>query len=103
MEKSISKQQLFNELGATMRSYTMPTRSGKGYSPQQQVVVYANGQAFFSYNTLIAVYLRGQLYLTWYHDYSVTTNRYCIEFCGLSTSERRKGLERGEIVNIELN
>lgn len=101
MEHTISKSQLFNELGATKSSQTMRTRSGRGFSPQQQIVTYTNGCAFFSYNTLIAAYLRGKLHLTWYHDYSNTTNRYCIEFCGLNTADRRKGLNSGEIVYIE--
>lgn len=101
MEKSIKKSLLFSMLGATKRSATMRTRSGRGYSPQQQIVTYEHGEAFFSYDTLIAAYVSGKLYLTWYHDYSATTNRYCIEFCGLSTKERRQGLESGEIVYIE--
>ena len=101
MENTISKNLLFNKLGATKSSYTMRTRSGKGYSPEQQVVRYENGSVFYSYGTLIAAYVGGRLCLSWYHDYSSTTNRYCIEFCGLTTKERRQGLESGEIVYIE--
>lgn len=101
MENQISKQQLFNKLGATLRSYTMQTRSGKGYSPNQQIVVYEGGRAFFSYNTLIAVWCCGHLYLTWYHDYSNTTIRYCNEFSGLTTQERRKAIETGAATYIE--
>ena len=101
MEKSIKKSLLFSMLGATKRSATMRTRSGLGFSPCQQIVTYEHGEAFFSYDTLIAAYVGGKLYLTWYHDYSATTNRYCIAFCGLGTADRRKGLERGEITYIE--
>ena len=101
MEKRISKDLLFNKLGQTKSSYTMHTRSGKGYSPEQQVVRYENGSVFYSYGTLIAAYVGGRLCLSWYHDYSNTTNRYCIAFCGLATADRRKGLERGEIIYIE--
>jgi len=101
MQKTITKSVLFNLLGTTRSAKTMKTPSGKGYSPDQQIVRYEYGDAFYSYDTLIAAYVRGRLYLTSFHDYSNTTNRYCIEFCGLNTAERRRGLESGEIVYIE--
>lgn len=101
MLKSIKKSLLISMLGSTKGSYTMKTRSGRGYSPNQQVVTFENGEIFYSYGTMIAAYMGGRLFLSWYHDYSATTNRYCIEFCGLNTADRRKGLETGQITYIE--
>ena len=101
MLKSISKDLLMSKLGNTKGSYTMRTRSGRGYSPNQQVVTFENGEIFYSYGSLVAAYIGGRLFLSWYHDYSATTNRYCIAFCGLGTADRRKGLETGQIIYIE--
>ena len=72
------------------------TRSGDPVRNQYEVV-FEHGRIFQSYNSLIGIQVDGKLYLTNYHDYSVTTSKYCSEWCGLGTSDRRKGIEKGEI------
>lgn len=59
-----------------------------------------NGMAFQSYDSLIAVRYGGKLYLTDYHDYSNTTSKYCTEWTGYTTQERRRGLKEGRFILV---
>lgn len=99
--KTIKKSLLLRQLGAvkTIRNLVSP----RSYRPvaNQFDAVHTNGISFQSYETLIAVRMNGYLYLTDYHDYSKTTSKYCTEWTGYTTKERRAGLESGKFIFIE--
>lgn len=98
--KTISRSLLLRQLGSIIRVTNLS--SPRSYRPvaNQYDLVCENGIAFQSYGTLIAVRLNGFLYLTDYHDYSKTTSKYCTEWTGKNTAERRKGLQDGSIIRI---
>lgn len=100
MEKTIKRSTLMNKLGAVMsiRNLVSP-RSWRPIANQFDAA-HTNGTSFQSYETLIAVRLNGQLYLTDAHDYSKTTSKYATEWTGFNTAERRKGLEEGRFIRI---
>lgn len=56
-------------------------------------VVTDNVDALYHYGKLIACYAHGKLYLTDYHDYSVTTSKHCKEYTGMNVNERRAYLK----------
>lgn len=60
-----------------------------------------NGEAFQSYESLIAVKVNGRLYLTDKHDYSKTTSKYTTQWTGLDLKARRDGLKHGNITLID--
>ena len=98
--KTIKKSLLLHQLGTIRRVLNLSSpRSGRGI-PNQYDLVCENGIAFQSYNSLIAVRMNGYLYLTADHDYSKTTSKYCTEWTGFSTKERRAGLESGKFIAI---
>jgi hypothetical protein len=98
--KTISKSLLLRQLGAIRKVQNLQSpRSGRDV-PNQYDLICENGIAFQSYDTLIAVRMNGYLYLTDYHDYSKTTSKYCTEWTGFSTDERRKGLKSGRFISI---
>lgn len=100
MEKTITRSLLLKQLGSIKRTQNLESpRSGRPV-PNQFDLVCENGIAFQSYRTLIAVRMNGYLYLTDYHDYSNTTCKYCTEWTGFNTAERRKGLESGRFIHI---
>ena len=70
------------------------------YVANQYDLVFENGIGFQSYGTLIAFRMNGYLYLTDYHDYSKTTSKYCTEWTGFSTKERRAGLECAKFIKV---
>ncbi len=98
--KTIKKSLLLHQLGAvqSIRNLVSP----RSYRPvaNQFDAVHTNGISFQSYNSLIAVRMNGYLYLTADHDYSRTTSKYCTEWTGFSTKERREGLESGKFIAI---
>lgn len=67
----------------------------------QYELVFENGNAFKSYNTLIGIRTGGKLYLTSEHTYSTTTSKWCGEWCGYNTKERREGLKNGKFILLE--
>lgn len=68
--------------------------------PNQYELSFENGRVFQSYETIIAVRLNGQLYLTSSHDCSNTTSKYATEWTGYNTRERRDGLKSGKFIEI---
>ena len=101
MEKTISRSLALRQLGAIRKVQNLASpRSGRDV-PNQFELVCENGIAFQSYNTLIAIRMNGGfLYLTDYHDYSKTTSKYCTEWTGYNTAERRKGLQDRKFIRI---
>lgn len=99
--KTIKKSTLLSSLGNIKRVRNLS--SPRTYRPvaNQYDLIHENGVAFQSYGSLVAVHMNGALFLTNYHDYSVTTSKYATEWTGLSTKERRAGLKDGSIVLIE--
>lgn len=65
-------------------------------------IVYEKGILLQSYSTIVAAYIGGQLYLAPEHECSNTTNKHVKAFCGLSVADRRKGLENGRILPLEM-
>lgn len=66
----------------------------------QIILKFVCGQALFSYKTLCAVKQGNTLYITNYHDYSATTNKYVKQFSGLTAKARRNGLINETIILI---
>lgn len=98
--KTISKSLLLRQLGAIRKVQNLSSpRSGRPVANQYDLV-FENGIGFQSYGTLIAFRMNGYLYLTVYHDYSKTTSKYCTEWTGLSTKERRAGLECAKFIKV---
>ena len=67
-------------------------RSGEAVRNQYEII-FEHGNVFQSYNSLIGIRTGGKLYLTDQHDCSVTTSKWCKEWCGRNTEERRRGLK----------
>lgn len=99
--KSIKKSLLLRQLGGIRKVANL--QSPRTYRPvaNQYHLVCENGTAFQSYNSLIAVKMNGNLYLTNAHDYSSTTSKYATEWTGFTTKERRAGIESGEFIFVE--
>lgn len=55
------------------------TRTGNEVA-NQVVVVFENGEVFYSYKSLIAIVIGGKVYLTEKWNYSRTTSKYLNEF-----------------------
>lgn len=75
-------------------------RSGEAVRNQYELV-FENGTAFQSHNTFIGARIDGKLYLTANHVYSTTTSKWCREWCGYDSKERKEGLENGKFVFLE--
>lgn len=99
--KTIKKSLLLHQLGGIKRVRNLQSPRTWNAVPNQYDLECENGIAFQSYDSLIAVRMNGYLYLTAYHDYSATTSKYCKEWTGYDTKERRAGLECGEFIFIE--
>ena len=98
--KTIKKSLLLRQLGAIRKVQNLSSpRSGRPVANQYDLV-FENGIGFQSYGTLIAFRMNGYLYLTDYHDYSNTTSKYCTEWTGFSTNERRAGLESAKFIKV---
>ena len=102
MRQTIKKSVLLRQLGAILNVYnlTSPNNCLRNV-PNQYELKCENGYAFQSYDSLIAVMMHGQLYLTDLHDYSKTTSKYAKAWTGRDTRERRQGIESGNIIFIE--
>ena len=98
--KTISKSLLLRQLGAIRKVQNLQSPRSNREVPNQYDLICENGIAFQSYGTLIAVRMNGYLYLTDYHDYSKTTSKYCAEWTGFSTKERRAGLECDKFIKV---
>ena len=98
--KTISRSLLLRQLGAiqNVRNLQSP-RSGREV-PNQYDLECEHGIIFKSYKSIIAARMNGFLYLTDRHDYSKTTIKYCNEWTGYNTRERREGLESGRFIRI---
>lgn len=55
-----------------------------------------------SYNSLVAAYKNGKLYLGSRWDYSVTTVKHVCQFTGYKSTELRKMVKAGEVEVIDL-
>ena len=99
--KTIKKSLLLRQLGGIQRVQNLQSPRSYREVPNQYDLVCENGIAFQSYGSLIAVRMNGYLYLTDYHDYSKTTSKYCNEWTGHNTQERRDGLKSGKFIFIE--
>lgn len=100
MEKTIKKSVLLRMLGNVIRVSNLQSINNYRNVPNQYELIHTNGYAFQSYDSLIAVFLDGQLYLTDKHDYSKTTSKYATEWTGYNTKERRDGLKKGDFIKI---
>lgn len=98
MQESITKSELLTKLGnyVTIRPIISP-RSGEAVR-NQTAVIFENGSLFQSYDTIIGVRTGGKLYLSEQHDCSVTTSKWCKEWCGYNAKERRDGLKSGRFL-----
>lgn len=100
--KNISKTELFEKLGDFISCKNLCSeRSGREVENQFEIR-FEHGKVFQSYDTPIAVKCNGDLYLSCNHDYSRTTSKYCTQWTGYSTAERRKMLENGSAYKFDL-
>lgn len=65
-------------------------------------ITFEKGRIFQSYNSIIVVQSKWDLYYGQDWDYSRTTNKYRIEFCGLNTADSRKLIEEGKIKMLDV-
>jgi hypothetical protein len=99
--KTIKRSVLMSQLGAIRNVGNLSSPRTWRPVANQYNLVHENGRSFQSYDSLIAVRMGGNLYLTADHDYSNTTSKYATEWTGYSTKERREGLESGKFIFIE--
>ena len=99
--KTITQNEALKMLGNFKRvENAISPRSGRGI-PNQFIHHFENGEMFQSYSSVCGIKLRnGDLFLSDAHDYSVTTSKYMVQWCGLSSKERREGLKNGTITFI---
>ena len=99
--KTIKRSDLMAQLGAIRNVSNLSSPRTWRPVANQYNLVCENGRAFQSYDTLIAVRMGGNLYLTDAHDYSNTTSKYATEWTGYTTKERREGLKSGQFIFVE--
>ena len=99
--KTIKKSELLSKLGNIRRVSNLCSPRSYRAVPNQYCLDCENGEAFQSYDTLIAVRIGWDLYLTRDHDCSNTTSKYTKLFTGFDTNERRCGLRNGDFIFIE--
>ena len=100
--KKISQNELTNLLGGFIGVENAPARCGRGTSPNQFILKFENGKIFQSYSSVVGAKLNdGGLFFGKDHDYSNTTASHLTRWCGYSTKERRKLLEREEATLID--
>lgn len=98
--QKMKKSEIMKELGSFVTCRPIISeRSGEAVRNQYEVV-FENGRVFQSYETLIAVRLKGKLYIDPY-KYSVTTSKYLTSWCGYNPQERRAALADGRIGELE--
>lgn len=98
--ETIRKSELFAKLGVFQGVKNLSSPRSWEPVPNQYSIQYENGRVFQSYETLIAVRCGGRLYLTKKHDCTKTTSKYCNQWTGYNTKERREGLEDGKFTLI---
>lgn len=78
-----------------------PSYSG-GQVANQFKITFDNGTLFKSYDSIIAIIYKGQVYLTSTYDYSNTTMKYLKNFLGNSgVTETRAKIKTGEYKLLE--
>lgn len=102
-----------NELGKIIDVKNVSSRNVRGAALSNQfILTFEHGSLFKSYDTFVAAIIDKApcdkiLYLNpntrvnsvnggTTNVYSSTTNRACIDFCGLNTAERRKAIKDGK-------
>ena len=70
-------------------------------TPNQFIIEFDNGKIFQSYNTIIAVVLNQQIYLTKSWDYSKTTGKYRNIFLNENKTETIQKIKNGEYKLID--
>lgn len=121
INKTIEKK-----LGKLIDVKNAPSRNVRGTTLSNQfILTFENGSVFKSYNTFVAAIIFNspydkELYLNpdvrvdsidggRTNVFSATTNRACIDFCGLNTADRRKAIKDGhyfgysKVAEIDLN
>jgi hypothetical protein len=68
---------------------------------RQAAVSTSDAYCFYSYETLIAIHLYGQMYLTSDWDYSRTTNKYCNKFLQEGSNRTRGKLQNSTYIYLE--
>lgn len=71
------------------------------YNKNQFLLRYQHGEIFQSYNTIIGIKIKEQIYLTPSHTYSMTTSKHTTLWCGFDKKERLKQIENGKIILID--
>lgn len=99
--KTIKESELMNMVGALVKVSNMSSPSSGREVPNQFNLTFEHGCGFQSYSSLIGIIYNGQVYLTVLHDYSSTTSKYCSQWLGYNTAERRKKLANEEYILIE--
>ena len=125
-------KEIGKKLGKFIDVKNAPSRNVRGTTLSNQfILTFENGSVFKSYNTFVAAIVFNspydkELYLNpnvrvnsidggRINVFSATTNRACIDFCGLNTADRRKAIKKGKfnyakngssyskVVEIDLN
>ena len=93
--KTYKAKTLKNKLGRFIKVRPIISdRSGEAVRNQYDLV-FENGHAFQSYDTLIGIYVGHRYYFSNMHDCSTTTSKYCGQWCGMNGKERRAALQNG--------
>ena len=91
-KRTIKESALIKKLGAF--------REARVLGANQTELIYKNGKALQSYNTIVAYDLNWDYYFTAAHDCSNTTNKHVKRWCGWGSPERRQGLANGKFINV---
>ena len=96
-QKEIKKADLHKKLGTFQYAQ-------QGDIKNEIILYFEHGSICQSYTSLVAYKVeeegRTRLYFSRKHDYSNTTNKHVLRFCGLTLPERRKALESGEATMV---
>jgi len=97
-QKEIKKADLHKKLGTFQYAQ-------QGDVKNEIILYFEHGSICQSYTSLVAYKVReeghmSRLYFSRKHDYSNTTNKHVLRFCGLTLPERRKALESGEATMV---
>ena len=99
-QKEIKKADLHKKLGTFQ--YAL-----QGDVKNEIILYFEHGSICQSYTSLVAYKVkeegRTRLYFSRKHDYSNTTNKHVLRFCGLTLPERRKALESGEAIEVVID
>ena len=92
--KTIKEKSLMKKLGAFIDAE-------QGDVKNEMILKFENGSLLQSYDSKVAARCGGMWYFFRDHDYSNTTNRHVIRFCGMNMPRRRKALEDGSAIYVE--